>query len=367
MSNKPHIAFYLRLLYGGGAERMMVNLMSEFVKRGIKVDLVMNTVAGPYLDQVDPRVRIVDLKTPRLLLGLPKLAGYLRREKPTALISGLHYTNEIALWAKQLSRVPTFLMVSERNTLSIHAQKRSTDRWSPLLSRLFYPLADQIVAVSQGVADDLSQVTGIPLSRIKVIYNPTITPELLEKSRKPLTHPWFEAGEPPVILGIGRLELQKDFPTLIRAFAQVREQQSCRLVILGSGKDRQMLQNLVKELKLEKDVAFLGFVDNPYAYLKKAAVFVLSSAWEGLPNVLIEAMALGTPVVATNCPSGPKEILADGKYGKLVPVGDVEQMAEAMISILSGDSPQVDSNWLQQFTVETAIEKYFHALGLSIN
>lgn len=363
--NKLHVAFYLRLLYGGGAERVIVNLMSDFVKKGIKVDLIMNTIAGSYLNQVDPRVRIIDLKAPRLVLGLPKLAGYLRREKPTALISGLHYTNEIALWAKQLTRVPTSLMVTEHNTLSIHAQKRSTDRWSPLLAKLFYPFADQIVAVSQGVADDLAQVTGIPLSRIKVIYNPIITSELLEKSRQPVTHPWFESGEIPIILGVGRLELQKDFPTLIRAFAQVREQQLCRLVILGTGKDRQMLQNLVKELNLEKDVAFLGFVDNPYAYLAKAKVYVLSSAWEGFGNVLVEAMAVNTPVIATNCPSGPREILAGGKYGFLVPVGDDQAMSEAILQVLAGKIKQVPSDWLEQFTLKHISEQYLKLIDCS--
>ena len=362
--SKTHVAFYLRLLYGGGAERVMVNLMQGFVDRGIKVDLVMNTASGPYLSQFDPRVRIGDLQTPRLLLGLPKLAGYLRRERPAALISGLHYANEIALWAKQLALVPTLVIVTEHNTLSIHAQKRSTDRWSPLLAKLFYPLASEVVAVSQGVAKDLAQVTGLSESRIKVIYNPIVSPELLDRSRQPLEHPWFQTGELPVILGVGRLEAQKDFPTLIKAFARVRQVKPCRLVILGSGRDRQQLNNLVKELNLEKDVAFLGFVDNPYAYIAKAAVYVLSSAWEGFGNVLVEAMAVGTPVVATDCPSGPAEILDRGKYGFLVPVGDRDKMSEAIIQVLSGNTKTVDEAWLDRFRLENITQQYLELINL---
>ena len=364
LNNKLHVAFYLRLLYGGGAERVMVNLMHGLVDQGIKVDLVMNTASGPYLDQVDSRVRIVNLQTPRLLLGLPKLAGYLRREKPTALISGLHYANEIALWAKQLALVPTSVIVTEHNTLSIHAQRRSTDRWSPLLAKLFYPLASEVVAVSQGVAKDLAQVTGLAESRIRVIYNPIVSSELLAKSQQPLEHPWFQAGELPIILGVGRLEAQKDFPTLINAFAQVRRIKPCRLVILGSGRDRQQLNTLVKKLGLEKDVAFLGFVDNPYTYIAKAAVYVLSSAWEGFGNVLVEAMAVGTPVVATDCPNGPAEILDRGKYGFLIPVGDCDAMSKAILQVLSGNTKQINEAWLDRFRLENITNKYLELINL---
>jgi glycosyltransferase involved in cell wall biosynthesis len=362
----PRIAFYLRLLYGGGAERVMVNLMQGFVQQGVKVDLVLNKADGPYLAQVPSEVRIVDLKAPRMLAGLPKLVGYLRQERPTALLSALHYSNEIALWAKRLALVSTRVVVSERNTLSIHAQYRSTDRWSPLLTRLFYPWADGIVAVSHGVARDLAHVTGLPLKCIRVIYNP-VNPALLEKSKESLDHPWFQSGEPPVILGIGRLEEQKDFPTLIRAFARVRQVQPARLVILGSGREQQRLKTLVDEFGVENDVAIVGFVKNPYAYLVRAAVFVLSSAWEGLPNVLIEALALGTPVVSTNCPNGPEEILDKGKYGELVPVGNSEAMAQAISSVLSGNSKSVDLAWKEQFTLEIATQQYLDTLGIAVH
>lgn len=367
MSEKrPDVAIYLRLLYGGGAERVMVNLMHGFVDRGLKVDLVMNKADGPYLSQVPPEVRIVDLKAPRMLSGLPKLAGYLRKEKPIALLSGLHYNNEIALWAKALALSSTKVIVSEHNTLSIHAQRRSTDRWSPVLARLFYPLADGIVAVSRGVAKDLANVTGLRESRIQTIYNPVVTPEMLEKSKATLEHPWFQAGEPPVILAVGRLEPQKDFPTLIEAFAKVREARPAKLVILGSGKESSKLKSLVSKLNLDDDVAMPGFVKNPYPYIKQASAYVLSSAWEGLPTVTIEALALGTPVVATDCPSGSAEILDNGKYGTLVGVGDRQAMAKAILKVLSVNSQSVAPDWIQQFDLETATQKYLQVLNLSV-
>ena len=361
----PRMAIYLRNLSGGGAERVMVSLSGGFIKKGIHVDLVLNKVEGAYLSQVPPEVRIVDLQAPKLPAGLPKLASYLRRERPVALLSALHYTNEIAIMAKYLSRISVRVVVSERNTLSLHGPSRSSDRLSPLLARLLYPWADGIVAVSQGVADDLTQVTGISPQRITTIYNPTVTPILLEKSQESLDHPWFKTGEPPVILAVGRLDEQKDFSTLINAFAIVKKIQPCRLVILGQGPQKQKLEPLVEELELKNDVAMLGFAENPSAYMAQAAVFVLSSAWEGLPNALIEAMAIGTPVVSTNCPSGPAEIMDNGKYGSLVSVGDSKGMAEAILSVLSGNFKLVEPAWLKQFTLEVATEKYLDVLGFT--
>jgi len=361
---KADVAIYLRLLYGGGAERVMVNLMHSFVEQGLKVDLVMNTVDGPYMNQVPPEVRIVDLKAPRMLSGFPKLASYLRKEKPTVLLSGLHYNNEIALWAKALALGSTKVIVTEHNTLSIHAQNRSTDSWSPLLAKFFYPWADGIVAVSQGVAKDLAGVTGLPIEDIKVIYNPIINSQMLANSEEPLDHPWFKPGEPPVILGVGRLEPQKDFPTLIQTFAKVREVRPAKLMILGSGRERERLNSLVQELGLMEDVCIVGFTKNPYPYIKHSAVYVLSSAWEGFGNVIVEALALGTPVVSTDCPSGPQEILAGGKYGELVSVGDTEAMAQAILKVLSGNYNSVESNWLDQFKGKNSAQKYLELMGI---
>jgi glycosyltransferase involved in cell wall biosynthesis len=363
MSSQLHVAFYLRVLYGGGAERAMLNLMQELVRWGARVDLLLNSVDGAYLSQVPPEVRIIDLKALRLLLGLLPLKRYLQKEQPAILISSLHYASEIAIWAKWLSGATTKVVVSEQNTLSVHARQRSSDRWSPLLAKLFYPMADGVVAVSQGVAQDLAQTTGLPLERIQVIHNPVITPAMLQQAQEPIDHAWFRDGEPPVVLGVGRLDPQKDFPTLIRAFAQVRQTRSARLMILGGGHERDNLKALVTQLGLENDVAFVGFVNNPYAYMSKADVFVLSSAWEGFGNVLVEAMAVGTPVISTDCPSGPAEILDRGKYGALVAIGDVDNLANEILNVLSGNRKPIDQTWLEQFCVKSVTQKYLQVLG----
>ena len=360
------IAIFVRSLHGGGAEKVLLNLASGFIERGLNVDLLLARATGSYLEQVPPKVRVVDLKAEWVPSSLPKLTHYLRQVRPTTLLAALHYPCEIAVLAKRLAGVSTRVIVSEHNTLSREAVgiPQMSVRLTPLAARLFYPWADGIVAVSQGVADDLGQITRLSSDRIQVIYNPIVLPKLFTLAQEPVEHSWFKPGEPPVILGVGRLHPQKDFPTLIRAFAEVRKVQQARLMILGDGPERQALTTLVSELGLTEDVAFPGFVQNPYAYMAKAAVFVLSSAWEGLSTVLVEAMAVGTPVVSTNHESGPREILAEGKYGAIVPVGDSAAIAQAITSILTGNTQKLDPGWLDQFTLEVCVQKYLALLGL---
>ncbi|HEY9651411.1 MAG TPA: glycosyltransferase, partial [Coleofasciculaceae cyanobacterium] len=322
MSN---LAIFLTSLDGGGAERVLVNLARGFAEQSLSVDLVLVKAEGSFLSLVPPEVRVVNLNANRLLASLPSLVRYLKENRPTAMLSALEDSNIVALWSRFLAGVSTRLVVSVHNTLSRESQ-HSTEikrRISPYLARWFYSSADAIVTVSQGAADDLVGL-GFSPEEIQVIYNPVVTPELFEKVTEPLDHPWFEPSSPPVILGVGRLEKQKDFPTLIRAFALVQQQRPARLMLLGEGKERPYLEALVQELGIEEHVALPGFVDNPYAYMGKSAVFVLSSLFEGLPTVLIEAMAGGTRLVSTDCESGPAEILSNGQYGKLVRVGDVE-------------------------------------------
>lgn len=352
MSN---LAILLPNLDGGGTERVMLNLAQGFIEQGIKVDLVLVRKEGSYLSQVPPQVRLVVLGNRRLLLSIPALARYLLRERPKTILCGQEDTNMVALWVKRTTKASTRIVVGVHNTLS--RESKNATLWkrklTPFLVRCFYPWADAIVAVSRGVAEDLAHL-GLSPSAIEVIYNPVVTPSLLEKVCQPLDCPWFSAEEIPVILGVGRLEKQKDFPTLIRAFAQVQQQCAARLVILGEGPERNQLEALAREMGLAEKVAFPGFVSNPYAYMAKASVCVLSSIWEGLPTVLIEAMAAGTPVVSTDCKSGPAEILANGRYGKLVAVKDVQGMAEAIISTLK--QPQ-DRAILQQRAIEFSLEK----------
>jgi len=362
-----NVAIFVPSLRGGGAERVMVILANEFASRGCKVDLLLVKAEGPYLSTVSENVRIVDLNASRVLTSLPRLVCYLRKEKPYVMLSALNHANVIAILAKWIARVSTRIVVSERAMVSFSMQSNPgmMPRIVFRLMRLAYPYADSITAVSSGVADDLAQAIGIARERITVIYNP-VMPVCEDHTETSSPHPWFAPGSPPVILGVGRLTKLKDFFLLIRAFAKVRIQRTCRLMILGEGELREELEDLVKKLGLESDVTLPGFVENPYFYMSRAAVFVLSSQQEGLPNVLIQALACGCPVVSTDCPSGPSEILENGKWGRLVPVGDVDALAEAVLATLKENThPDVVSR-ARDFCVSQAATQYLDVLGMHI-
>jgi glycosyltransferase involved in cell wall biosynthesis len=362
---EDRLAIFLPSLLGGGAERAMLNLAYGLAESGCAVDLVLAQAVGPYLKEVHEPIRLVDLKASRVLTSLPALARYLRRERPRALLSALDYANVVALWARRLAGVPDRVAVNEQNTISRSA--RNSARWRhrtlvPYLMKRFYPWADYIIGNSRGVADDLSLLTGLPRQRISMLYNPIVTPELRTKARAPLSHPWFQAGQPPVVLAVGRLTKQKDFPNLIRAFARVRQNRPARLVILGEGPDRPGIEAVIQQLGMEDGIAMPGFVDNPYAYMSRASLYVLSSLYEGLPTVLVEALYCGPPVIATDCPSGPKEILADGRHGVLVPVGDVTAMSEAIEAGLAGETPHPSEDSWHPYSLEAVVEQYIDLL-----
>jgi glycosyltransferase involved in cell wall biosynthesis len=232
---------------------------------------------------------------------------------------------------------------------------------------VLYPFADYIVAVSQGVAKDLSKISRLLLDRIDVIYNPILLDNLDELAQQEITFNEFKSKDFSIILGAGRFVVQKDFSTLIRAFQKVRSHRRVKLVLIGGGIQKQQLKELSQQLGLEQDVHLLDFVKNPYPLIARADVFVLSSRWEGLPTVLVEALALGTPVVSTDCPSGPREILKDGQYGTLVPVGDSQAIAQAILDILQGDVqfPRISAAWYDQFTLKQALDQYEALFNLS--
>lgn len=360
-TGNDRVAFFLATLHGGGAERMMLNLAGGFVKRGIETDLVLANSEGPLLQQIPAGVRVIDLRATRVLTALRPLTAYLRHNEPISLLSTLGHANIVALWARRLAKARTSIVVREANMpsdASRHAY-HTKGRLFPLLLRKFYPWADDIIAISQGVAKNLASVTGLPPESISVIHNPAFTPELAMKAKEPLEHPWYAPGEPPVLLGVGRLVKQKDFPTLIRAFHILRKERPIRLIILGEGDERQYLETLVSELGLVNDVQLPGFVKNPHAYMARSATFVFSSAWEGFGNVLVEAMATGTPVVSTDCESGPAEILLNGTYGRLVPVGDARALADAILATLSDPiAPSKLKDRVLEFSLERIVDKY---------
>jgi glycosyltransferase involved in cell wall biosynthesis len=231
--------------------------------------------------------------------------------------------------------VPVSVIATVHNNLTQIWQEGSfKDRLIIRLLRFFYPRTQCVVAVSEGVAEGLIKMTGISPGQVDVVYNPVVTSELFQKAAEIPDHPWLADPRKQVILAVGRLTEQKDYPTLIRAFARICQQHDIYLVVLGDGQERQKIEKLIVDFQLEARVDMPGFVSNPFAYMSHADLFVLSSRHEGLPTVLIEAMACGCPVVSTDCPSGPAEILDNGHYGQLVPVADVARLAEAIVSTL---------------------------------
>ncbi len=341
-SDRPPLAVLASFSGSGGVERMLVNLLRGFVAAGRRVDLLLVRDQSPHLRELPAEINRLPLGTDHSLLAIPALARYLRRQRPPALLVVKERAGRAAVLARGLAGTDTRLVLRLGTNLSAALAGRSAlaRQWRAWPLRWLYPRMDRIVAVSQGVAADTAALARLPLESIRVIRNPVITPELGQLATEPCPHPWFQKEGPPVILGAGRLQRQKDFPTLIRAFARVSQDRPCRLVIIGEGSDRQALTDLVRQLGIQHQVDLPGFQANPLPFLAAADLFVLSSAWEGSPNVLTEAMALGTPVVATDCPSGPAEVLDSGRLGPLVPVGDIAALAEAMLATLDRPPPR---------------------------
>lgn len=361
------IAIFLMDLGGGGAERVMINLAQGFVEHQLTVDLVLVQAKGPYLSKLPAGINVITLNSSRLLSSLPKLVKYLKEKQPKFLLSALDDTNFIAILAGKIAGNSTKVAVTVHNNLSRESLNapQLKRRLTPTFVGWFYPSADYVIGVSKGVTDNLITL-GSPPEKTYSIYNPIVSAQLLEQLQEPVDHPWFASGQPPVILGVGRLSPQKDFATLIQAFAQVRKHHQARLMILGEGSKLDHLKGLVQDFNLTEDVAFPGFVDNPYSYMARAGVLVLSSAWEGFGNVLVEAMAAGTPVVSTDCESGPAEILAQGQYGKLVPVGDSQAMAEAILATLTEPAnPEPLKQRAMEFSLENSVNQYLRILRIS--
>jgi len=362
------IAVFVSFSGTGGVERMVTSLVRGFVDLGQAVDLVLVKAEGPHLARLPPEVEPVRLGTGHTFLALPALARYLRRRRPAALLAAKDRAGRIAVLARRLARTDTRILIRLGTNLSTAmAGRPAYEHWLrywPI--RWLYPQADRLVAVSEGVARDTAEIARVPRQRIWVIRNPVITPELAGLAAEPCGHPWLATGEPPVVLGAGRFQRQKDFPTLIRAFARVRAARPCRLILLGEGKGRHELETLIAELGLTGQVDLPGFRTNPFPFLARASLFVLSSAWEGSPNVLTEALALGTPVVSTDCPSGPRELLDGGRFGPLVPIGDVAALARAMTETLDRHPPpETLKSAVAEYNQAASARRYLQAMGVA--
>jgi glycosyltransferase involved in cell wall biosynthesis len=333
-------------LQGGGAERVLINLLRGLSRTEFSITLVLYEDICAYPMPENVQLRVLGIPAGRNLISLGTgflrkvlaLAGLIRRQRPDIVFSFLSSTNAAAILASMLAGAGARVVVSEHTCPSVNL---ANERFGSITARvitLLYPRTDRIIAVSRGIRDDLINNFDIREDLISVIYNPFDLDEIRRLGSERVGHPWFIPSgrqDVPLVVAAGRLTKQKGYPFLLRAFARVRKSVTCRLVILGEGPDRAPLEKLAVDLGIAADVFLPGFQENPFAYMAGATVFTLPSLYEGFGNVLVEAMALGIPVISTSCPSGPDEIILEGRSGLLVPPGDEDALAGAILKVLS--------------------------------
>ena len=323
------VALFIPTLDGGGAQRVALNLCEGLINHGFIVELILVRKEGALSKSVPKGVNIKVLNSSRTLFAIPALAKMIKENKYDRLISFMGYVNICAIAASLLSLSSTKIIVTEHSTIS-----REKDRYKfrkifqRFLMKFLYPKAYKIVAVSGGAATELKSTLRLKRN-IDVIHNPIMNKALNIENREIPNHAWFK-DEVPVVLAVGRLVSLKDYPTLIKAISQVNNKQTCRLIILGEGEERNKLQELINKVGISDNVSMPGFVEDVYNYMYASDIFVLSSISEGFGNVIVEALACGTPIISTDCPHGPSEILKGGKFGKLTPVNNVNALANAI-------------------------------------
>ncbi len=400
--NKLHITFALTSLNGGGAQRSMLNLARSLIGRGHRVDLVIPRFGGDYRSDIPNGMRVYRARLPhtdRKLLRAVRRAGvevealtinpvgvarawraldrrfpdlpgkrksrvyayahmmarHIREVSPDLVMSALPDANAAAVCAAALTERAVPTVIGVRNNVAA----KYTPRWRTT-AQVLYPSADAVVAVSRGVGESIQRSLDMDAERIHVIYNGVPADRIRRLAEEEVTHPWFEQGEPPVVLGVGREAPAKDYPTLVAAFGLARREVDARLLILGrlSPRYRARLKSLAVGHGVERDLGFVDFDENPYRYMRRAGLFALSSRWEGLPTVILEALACGTPVVSTDTPYGPREIL--GCWGELPPVGDAAALGRAMVAALRGERPSEAALRVRaaDFSIEKATDAY---------
>jgi len=326
------VAIYLHDLSGGGVERQSLIIAEEFRQQGVDVTLVLHSLRGQLVGQVPAGLRVVDLNSRRTLQDVPRLMKFLRAEKPDVLLANLDLNNVAALLAKGLCLSRTAVVICQHNPISSSfvACENWLYRFVGVAYRVLTPLISRAVAVSGGVAEELAGLAGLPKGRILTINNPVVGPEFLARSQEHIEHPWFAQPGRPVFVTAGRLVVQKDHETMLRALAIHRTRSDSRLIILGTGPLRESLGVLVEELALTDAVDFQGFQGNALPFFRQSDAFVLSSRCEGFGNVLVEAIGCGTPVISARCAHGPAEILDNGRFGVLVEPRSAEALAAGM-------------------------------------
>lgn len=352
------ISLFLYSFRGGGAEKMMVKIANELHQRNHELRLILVEANGPFKSLVETGIQTAEIGGSNILQIQYNLWEWLQKQDTDVLLSTMEVPNIVSIIAaKFLNSIPVVLRSANINSMK---ERQGKYRLLPMLKSVSYPYADDIITISDGVACDLAQIKRVnKSSMMTTIYNPAYDSDIQAKAEEPVSIEWMTNDEKNVAIGVGSMKRQKDFMTLIRAVQRVNQEDELYLVILGDGELQDELKSLAENLGISDRVSFPGFVDNPYAYMAKSDVFILSSAWEGFGNVIVEAMACGTPIVSTDCPGAPSEILNNGEYGPLVPVGDDEAMAKAIKTVLT---EPIESSVLQSrakdFAIEPIVDQY---------
>ena len=365
MNKKPvKLAVFISDLDCGGAQRVVLTLLQGFLDHGYSVDLVIARDGGILTSEIPPNVQTICLcsdKTHKYLfpfIAFSRLIHYLKNTRPDAILSSVTGANLIAVLARRLASPASTLVIRHENT----APNITNNMRSWLIKKL-YPVANSVITISPGAGLDLKNITGLKNEKLHVIENPVDSPKIRTLAQKSPLHPWLQDSDIPVLISVGRLYPQKDFVTLIHAFAKILKKQAARLIILGEGPERPRLESLVQQLDIEEHVLMPGIVQNPYPWMNAASLFVLSSQWEGLPIALMEAMALGCRIVATDCHSGPRELLVDGKYGTLVSVSDDNAFAKACIDMLGAPhDPQPIMSRAEDYSPDGIVTRHLQLL-----
>ena len=365
---KKKIAIFLPSLADGGAEKVMVSLANNFVSKFYNVDLLLVSQEGVYFNMLSDEVRLININKSRAIYAVPRILKYLRNERPDVLLSALTHTNVIALICKVLCLRKIRVIVSERSIISNGTMLSGNRLYliNKYILKLLYPLADSIIAISKGCAKDLVKTLKISDKKIVVINNPLIRDSNINinDSNEDKINLSLQHDNKHLIIAVGRLKKVKNFPLLIKAFDIVRKTVPSSLIILGEGPERNNLEKLIRELHLEKSIYIPGFVNNPIDYMKKSEVFVSSSSWEGFGNVIVEAMSVGLKIVSVDCPGGPREILEDGKWGKLVPLNNVSLLADAIKKIINEDINYDVKKRASHFNINDIADKYLQTFNI---
>lgn len=356
------ICFFLPTLAGGGAERCMLILANECSRKGYEVHLVLANAVGEYGYLIDKKITVISLSCTSVIKSIPRLRYYLKKEKPNVLLSTLTHANVSCVLAKILSLTSVRLILREANTPSIDSKYGWKQKVLSVLARGLYSSANYVVGVSEGVVEDLINKYKLERKKVVLIYNPTDINTIKNESLNECNHPWLVNKTTKVILAAGRFSYQKDFDTLLHSFALVRKKIDSRLIILGDGEDRERLYELAKKLEISEYCDFPGFTNEIFSFMRKSDVFVLSSRYEGLPGVLIQALICGCKVVSTDCPSGPREILHKGRFGDLVEIGNSRNMAKSILNSFNDKSryseDELNKYLAHNFSLETNTLKY---------